>query len=211
MKTIIFEILFCLPMFIFGQIKLINLDLTNKDTNLLYSGIENRIALIGNTNKIGIRMSSSQKMRISNEKDYFVILPATKERDDTLRVFKGSKLLYYRVFNIVKLNDPIAQVAFTTDTVISINKLIANPFINSRIPNSLYELSFIIKSFQCTVLKSTGERKVFFTLGNRFSEETLEAIKKLKSSDELIFENIIVGISPMFCQRMLPILKLKIQ
>ncbi|TDH26908.1 hypothetical protein EXU57_08870 [Segetibacter sp. 3557_3] len=212
MKSLIFGIVCCLPILVIGQIKLINIDLTNPDTSLLYGRTENRLTLVGQNNWTGIRVTSSKKSQIDIQKNSFIsILPAINEGVDTLRLFKGSKLLLSRGYRIVKLSDPIAQLAFTSDTIITKNRILANPFVTSKFPNSLYNNKIVVKSFECLVIKRNGEKKVFSATGNKLSEGMINAIKNLSSLDELVFDNIKAGISPVFRPKALPSFKVKIQ
>ncbi|WP_165958086.1 GldM family protein [Segetibacter sp. 3557_3] len=186
--------------------------MTNPDTSLLYGRTENRLTLVGQNNWTGIRVTSSKKSQIDIQKNSFIsILPAINEGVDTLRLFKGSKLLLSRGYRIVKLSDPIAQLAFTSDTIITKNRILANPFVTSKFPNSLYNNKIVVKSFECLVIKRNGEKKVFSATGNKLSEGMINAIKNLSSLDELVFDNIKAGISPVFRPKALPSFKVKIQ
>ncbi|TDH17816.1 hypothetical protein EXU57_24825 [Segetibacter sp. 3557_3] len=211
MKSILLGIMCYLPVVVLGQLQLINRDLTNPDMSLLYSGIENHLTIVGQNDFSGFRLTSATKSDITIKAETIVIIPITNAGLDTLSLFKGKKLLLTKVFKVTRLSDPIAQLAFTSDTVISVNKILANPFLTAIFPNSIYKTDIVIKFFECYIYKKNGERNVFSTAGNRLSEEMLTAIKNLSSRDELVFNDIKAGIAPVFGTRKLPSIKLAIR
>ena len=196
MKSLLFGVITYFPLFVVGQPKLINRDLTNSDTSLLYAGTENHLTFTGLNDLSGIRIRSSNKSHVSVQANDILIRPATSTEFDTLSIFKGKKLLLTKAYKIERLSYPIAQLAFTSDTTISLNRILANPFITTKIPNTLYKPDIRIQHFDCHLYTKKVAHRIFSTTGNKLSEEMIAAIKRTSSKDEIIFENIVVGIAP---------------
>lgn len=211
MKTQILTILCFFPAIMFGQFKFINMDLVYPDTSLLYSSLENHLTISGQKNLQGFQITSSKKTRITVNVDHVIAEPTTNEEFETLTVSKGNKVIFAQGFKIIKLNNYIAQLAFTFDSVLSKNKILSNPFITAKFPNSLYKLKVGIKSFGCSIYRKNGEKLFYFTTGNKLSEQMITSIMKLSSKDEIVFDNIIGGIAPLFCPRIFPSFKVIIQ
>ncbi len=210
MKFITTYLPFFFPLLTIGQIKLINIDLINKDLNQLYIGMDNRLQIVGQKNVRGYKLTSVKSSVLVND-SCFVLTPEHRGVD-TVKIFKGNKLIYCALFNLFSINEPTGQLAFTYDTTITLNRILANPYLSIKIPNCNYNFLFSINGFQCSILQKNKDKETFAnTLGCKLTNDMLTLINRLKTGDVIEFERIKYGISPEFCPRMLGPLRITIK
>ena len=190
---------FALPSF--GQLKVINKDLIKPDSNLLYYSVQNHLAIVGLIELKEIKIVSSSNSEISIDNKEIIIRPRTKLGLDTLRFFKGKTVILSKVYKIDVLEDPISQLAFTSDTILFKNAIIANPILSVKLPNSIYSIKSVVYAFSCWIYRKNGQIFQFENDGGRLSNKIIASIQSLSPGDRLVFENIKIGFGPSYCPR----------
>ncbi len=183
MQKITLALLCVFPTILFAQLKFINRDLTTPDASILFYQSTNRLAIIGQNDLKGFSfISTSSNIKV---KDNYIVVKPTKLGLDTICIFKNNNLLSTNIFTINTFNSPpYAQLAFSKDSSISINKVLANPILSIKVNNSIYVLDYQVTEYEMLVLKKNNEKLQFTETikGYRIPEEIL---KKLSVGDKL--------------------------
>ena len=180
------------PAIVFGQIQLVP-KLTNPDSSLLFVGIDNPFTIEGLKDIRGLSVSSSL-----NSKYFFIekelIIQPKSTGNDTLKVFKNKTLLLKKVYKVEFIGDPTPQLAYTFDTLLTVSRIVALPYLTVRVPKTTNVGPFLITMFECSLIqKQMGQQKdVYSTAGNRLSDQMVSAIRKLSAGDEILFSHIII-------------------
>ena len=127
MKRLIINVFFFLPIIVSAQVKLLNTNLTKPDSGILYFSTENRINISGLANLDNIKFATSLS-KLDRKKNDFILMPE-RVGIDTIKIYKNNKLILKTFFKVVKINDPIAKLVSTSDSVITVNEILGNPYI----------------------------------------------------------------------------------
>lgn len=200
MKTLFITILLFYSFPSFAQIKVLNKDLVKPDTNILYRYTYNHLVLTGIADLKNISIVSSNRSAITKENNEIVVRPM-KAGFDTLKFFKGDKIILSRIYEVLEIGELVTQIAFTSDTIISKKRIIANPILSLKFVNTLYVVKSTIYSFHCFIFKQNGQKLHFVNHGARLSGEIITAINLLSPGDKIVIENIGVGFAPSYCPR----------
>ena len=183
MKRVSLVVLLLSPTIIFAQLKFINRDLTTPEASILFYQSPNRLAINGQNDLNGLSFTST-KSEIKVKDNYIVVKP-TKLGLDTICIFKNNKLLSTNIFKINTFNSPpYAQLAFSKDSSISINKVLANPILSVKVNNSIYVLDYQVTEYEMLVLKKNNEKLQFTETIKAYSIPE-EILKKLSVGDKL--------------------------
>ena len=193
MKNTVLFIVMMLPFLGVCQLKIVNESITSKDSAVVYIGIKNILKVEGvqDISKWKVTATSAE-ISIANNT---ILLEESHVGFDTLRIYNNKKLLSTNVFRVDRINYPVAQLAFTFDTIINLNRILANPYLSVKIPGCLYDFQAYISSFQCS-LQKRNSNNYFFTdnaNGNALTGDILKNIKKLLSGDKIILDEIKVA------------------
>ncbi len=190
MKNIVLFIVMVLPFLGVCQLKIVNESITSKDSAVVYIGIKNILKVEGvqDISKWKVTATSAE-ISIDNNT---IMFWESRVGYDTFRVYNNKKLISTNVFRIDKLNNPVAQLAYTFDTIISLNRILANPYLSVKIPGSLYDFHAGVISFQCSLMKAHSKSYLFtdFTSGNKLTNDMLINIRKLLPGDKIILDEI---------------------
>ena len=190
MKNTVLFIVIMLPFLGVCQLKIVNESITSKDSAVVYIGIKNILKVEGaqDISKWKVTATSAEISIVNNT----IMLEESRVGYDTLRIYNNKKLLSTNVFRVDKINNPVALLAYTFDTVISLNRILANPYLTVKIPGSLYDFQAGVISFQCSLMKAQSNRYLFtdFISGNKLTSDMLSNIRKLFPGDKIIFDEI---------------------
>lgn len=190
MKNFAFLVLFCLSTaFAVAQLKLTNNSLVTPDDNILYAGIENQLRVQGQE---FTRVLSSANSQITMRPGEFIVVPTAMAGLDTIQVYLDKKLLIAKVYAIEKINDPVALLAFSTDTVMPAGRILVNPYLSVSSPGSKYKNELKVASFECSLKRLNGQSFSFEVNGNKLPDDMLALVKKLNSGDSIHFTTIYV-------------------
>ena len=175
------------------QLKVYNESITNKDSAVVYIGITNYLKIDGQQDLSKLKVTSTNS-EIAIVDNYISLQPFSRGVD-TIRVYSDKKLLSSTTFRIERINNPVAQLAFTLDSVISLNRILANPYLTVKIPNCLYEIKYNISSFQCSLQKAgrSNFNYMDFVNGNKLTDDILKLIQKFLPGDKIVFDEIKVA------------------
>lgn len=147
--------------------------------NIEVKGIEN----IGN-----IKCTSTNSAITKEDGNYFLIPKHTGI--DTVRLFKGKTKIFETTFDVKTIGDMEVQIAGTFDTVMSIARIIAVPFVGVKIPKIFYNFRAEVTRFEMTILKK-GTTPIHFAMtGYKITEVAQNEIKTLKQGEKILFEGI---------------------
>ena len=190
MKHFIAIVASFVPVIVFSQIKIVNQDLLNTDAAIVYKGIPNHLKIEGilDINQMKITTTNST---FKTEKNVLTV-DESKIGFDTIRIYSNKKLIFTSIFRVDKINNPVAQLAFTLDSVISLNRILANPYLSVKIPGYLSEINFGIVAFQCSLQKANSSNYIFSddVSGNKLTKNMLDLIQKMVTGDKIIFDEI---------------------
>jgi len=170
-----------------AQPVLYNTDLNKPDSNILFIG-KNRLKLATQLDFKTLKITS-KKSKVIVDDNYIIVTPYNLGID-TISILKGNKLIVSKIYHIQKRTFPLAQLAFSIDSIISIEKILSNPILNLV---SLYRIKSDIVNYTCTVTKKSENIKPYnFGEINGFwlTQDIIEIIKTLKSGDSIKFNNI---------------------
>ncbi len=107
--------------------------------------------------------------------------------------------------------DPVAQLAFSADTLQTKGKILANPFLRMVYPDGSKVPASKIVSFSCAIRRKNGTSYFFTAKDGRLTPEMTEVIKVLLPGDELLFDQIRAGIAPEYQPKFLPPLAIRLR
>ncbi len=172
------------------QLKLFNESLTSKDSAVVYIGITNHLKIDGqqDLSKFKFTSTNSEISIVGN----YISLQSDRRGVDTIRIYSNKKLVSTNIIRVDRINNPVAQFAFTADTVIAQNRILANPVLSVNYPNALLNLNIRVIGFQCSIQKANGGRFIYSDElhGNRLTNSILKLIPTLSSGDKLVFDDI---------------------
>jgi GldM C-terminal domain len=178
----------------YGQPKLINKELMNKDTSLLFYGIENMLELTNTKYTKGLSINADNST-VSPPKNSSVFMVTPHRLGlDTVSVYYHKNLLVRKVFNVVPFPKPIARLGTSNDSLATIAFLLAQNGL-TIFTNIATTRAFVVYGFtmKFTSNKLTKDKKELKILGNRFTAEAIEIIKALQPNDKIVFDNIKFG------------------
>jgi len=125
---------------------------------------------------------------------------------DTIKVFKNKKLISTNLFTVSKCDfNPIGNLSFVSDSLISINQILSNPYLVITNSQCEYNFRFVIYNFRLNVeRKNNGPIISTYSSIRILTDEMISIIKQLKPGDRILFDEVKYGYSPNFCPRLLP-------
>jgi hypothetical protein len=186
---IIFRILliFC-PFTLFAQVKITNQTSAKPEAEILFYQAENHL-MIGDLKDLSGMKVTAANSEVRINKDHIIIVPK-KVGTETYQIYKSGRLISTNSFQVIKIGDPVAQLAFTRDTIISLNRILANPYVTITVPGSLYKFAAEITSFECVITTTGNEKKQFRNVGQKLNDDLLSFLKKVSPGTRLDFDNI---------------------
>lgn len=189
MKKLIFFFLL-LPLFTKAQINIYNTSLLDSTKTQLYKYASNYLK-VKSSDKYTILLAAKSKVSyLGNNK--FDVMPS-EDGVDTIWVYSKGKLALTRVFSIDTVSEPIARVANTMDTILSVRQILTNPFLGVMLPGSNFKSNFVISSFTTIVTTQNDEEIIDKSLSNNLTPDQIKTIKNLGRGDRILFQDIIGG------------------
>lgn len=210
MKKILLGVVGFFPAIIFGQIGLIP-KYTHPDSSLLFIGMDNEFSMSGLNEIKAVSVFSSLNSKCSFFENKLIVRP-NAIGIDTLKIYKNKKLLLIKAYTVEYLGNPTPQLAYSSDTLMSVSRIVAMPYFTIRIPKATNIGPFRISTFECSLIhnKMSQQKEVYSIDGSKLSEQLVSAIKKMTAGDEILFSDIIV-IGPDSKARKVPNYKVTIK
>ncbi len=184
-------ILLLIPIFADAQLKLLNKSLTTPDSSIIYYYWDNYLRLNQQLDLHKLRVvASHSKIKIE---DSSIICEPQSLVADTIKIFQGKKLLLTQVFKVNKTTDPVAKLANTFDTVLTVNRILANPYISFGMPNCYYRPPLYVQSYECVIIKLNGEQFADNNSGNKLTNFLIPKIEHLQKGDKIYLKRVIIG------------------
>ncbi|MBN8667252.1 MAG: hypothetical protein J0M30_07065 [Chitinophagales bacterium] len=194
MKTqLILYILFSLQISLLAQPKFFNLSSQDPNDKELYIGVENYIGLQTSTYFVkNVRFSISHGTLTKVGPNKYLINVAA-EKPDTLKLYEDDSLVHSETYQVKKVPYPIAQLANTKDTLLTVKQILANPIISVYLPDCKYKHQFQVLSFRTRFSKSNMNLLASFDLsiGSYLPDKQIKTVKSLKTNDKIQFYDII--------------------
>ena len=171
----------------FAQTLLYNTDLLKPDSNILFFA-KNHLRLSKKLNLKTVKIITKNST-VTIEDDYLVITP-TSLGVDTISIWKGTKLIVSKIYTIQKHSFPFAQIAYSKDSITTIEKILRKPRLNLV---SLYNIKSDIVAYTCTIIKRNENDKTFTfkeVNGYMLTQDIIYIIKTLKPGDIIRFNDI---------------------
>jgi gliding motility-associated GldM-like protein len=179
---------FCIQLKVVCQPKLLNL--TSTLSSDAYIGIDNQFVIKGVHDLKPYSLTSSHGIVIANDSFYSVRFVA--EQMDTLRLYRGKKLIGKTVLQIHHIPDPIARLPHNPDTVATVFQVLANPYIEIYFPDCNVINRQQVTSYFTTFLNSRLDTiaSPMPSEGRFMTKDQKDVIKKLKPGDKIVFSDI---------------------
>jgi len=189
---ILVGVLFFCPAFFFGQVKFSNLSSKQTGDKELYVAVENYIEILGVDYKAkttSLRISHGELSKVGGNK---YLVRVNSRAPDTIRFYQNGHLSLMEVFPVKYIPPAIARLANSSDTILSVSQIKANPFLWVFLPDCNYKHDFQIISFSAKTITVAGDTT--FSLeeitGNYLPKELLLAIAGLGHDDKVLFESL---------------------
>lgn len=192
MKRLFCIVIFIIPLACFGQINIQNISLKHPDSSILYIGEQNYIKISGLDQKDKIEISSSTGS-INVSDDGLISIKVTKANiSDTLVLYQNKKAIFKKVFVVRTLPKAIAQLGYVNKEITTVNQILLNTKLYVVLPKCDFKHSLSIMGFELSLFKPNNTLKELFEYisEGELNLKQIEAIKKLKSGDILLFDNI---------------------
>jgi gliding motility-associated protein GldM len=103
----------------------------------------------------------------------------------------GRKRMGEQTFRVKRLPDPIAKVIGSSDSKISMRKMLANPFLVCQLPEWVdFEYDFRVTSFTIFIPQGGGYFVTEKSESQMFTEKMKNQIQSLKKNDIIVFRDI---------------------
>ena len=186
-KTL-FLLLSLTPFFTFSQVNIINRSLTDSSLRIAYIGVDNFLELKGMKISDDVKVISSQGNVTKTNTNFTLRVPFCDSIFITVQK-KGRQILKEK-FKCDQLYDPILQLGAIKDSVASVKEILINPFLRFFRENCFYKKQFMITNFTAVFISQELDSLNTYAVGNLLTSEQKELIKKLKTGDKTLFDQI---------------------
>ena len=171
---------------------LINANLTQPDSAVMYTSVTNTLVLKGIAESDNIRLERTGgpiEMRAGTAIRARLIY--REKGTDTIRVFNDQKMLLEKIYEVRQLGKPVAALKNFRDSMAGVTEILAANELEVYFTGSMYKPIPASRGF--TVEIYNKDRKKIKSLRmekNTFSEELNEQLKKAVSGYSVVFSNI---------------------
>ncbi|MCB0823368.1 MAG: gliding motility protein GldM [Bacteroidales bacterium] len=164
--------------------------------NVFYRGVDNPVSISASgkaDSQLDISISDGQIARTDTG---WVVKDLPGEAyETTIRVYAdddgGKKFMGEQLFRIKSLPDPIARIIGATDDKISVQKMLANPFLYCTMPEYVdFEYNFKVTSFTMYIPQGGGYFVTEKSESQMFTDKMKSQIQALKKNDIVVFRDI---------------------
>ncbi len=186
-----------------SQVSIKATKLTNIDANFLYIGVDNVLKVEGFAN-LPVQLIS-KKSSVKQISDNEFIVHVSSLGMDTITVLKSGKEIFNKVFEVSRITDPVARIGKSKSNGATVAEILIDPTLNVFLPNCYIFSPFTVSNFSGTFISQNGNSvTTFSSTTNKFSNDQIKIIEKLKSGDKIHIDKIVVG-GPDSIQRMMQI------
>ncbi|MBV4356889.1 hypothetical protein [Pinibacter aurantiacus] len=189
MKLFLAYIILLFPLKTYSQVIIKNTSLVKPDTNALFYGPENMLAISGTSEKVALVSYRGNTIIAKGSNQFSVTTRNLKT--DTLSVFSKKKLLLKKAFYIDTVFSITVHVGNILNDTATITEILANKGIKAVI-NCLYYRPYRIPGFFATFITSPSDTlaKNVWADGNLFSPEHQYYIKKLTKNSKIVLNDV---------------------
>jgi hypothetical protein len=181
--------LLLLPFFSFSQVNIVNRSLTDSSLNIVYIDVRNIIELTGNKSLNNLGFSTTNGTLIHLEQGRYLLRPS-REGECVLTIQSNGRKIASKAFRSDSLKGELKiRLAGITDTVATINQILANPFLISEIPGSYYKSPVYITSFTATFIGVNFDSVRTEAIEHLLTKEQLSIVKQLRHGDKILFQD----------------------
>jgi hypothetical protein len=191
-------LLFLSPLASLSQVTLRSLTVSHPDSNVVFIGIDNYLEVSTTDTKKDIRLyASKESVSVSKVSNTKFLIRVSTVGNSIFEVYDYSKsprqLLLTKTFTSQVLPDPEARIGYTKDSSLTNSEILANPLLHVVFPSSGYKNSSAVQSFKLTIFYADKATRAFsLTVGNRLTDQQINAIRELSNGDKLVFEELVV-------------------
>jgi len=183
------------PAAIFAQIDIFNNSLTEPEVNVLYRGVENEMRITGvECDSTLMLTSTTGEVRPSRRADHcsFTIYPNFCLKNDTLRVFRGDTLLFFKIYEYRSVGRPDVRYGTHQDTLLTVEEVLSDPSFYVVIPGCYYRHNSRVRSFRVSLFHANGDTIELFdqTNGRQLTNQQINAISALNPGDVIWFTDL---------------------
>jgi hypothetical protein len=160
-RSILINVFILSSLIAYEQIKFNNISSLDKDDAVLYIGVENYIEISGINARAGKTAFNVTHSEISKVEGNRYFLRVFSQKPDTLKFYQNGHLSLKEVFSVNVIPYPVARLANSNDTILSVAQIKINPFLSVVIPGCNHKHDFQIMSFNATTISATGDSILF--------------------------------------------------
>ena len=173
-----------------AQISTYQLSLKDSNAAILYYNGPNRIRISGvkGSDQVTLR-NSFANYRSGNIHSFYILTPASS---DTLRIRRGKKIIFTKVFEVKRLPDLAARMGNIKDSFATVKEILAYPKMRIYFGNdTLYNGEwFQLLTFVTISKNHEGDEQILSSNGNYLSQEQRRLIAMLRKGDKILFDEI---------------------
>ena len=156
-KLFIVSLFSFLSMTLHEKVKIINTSDQSFESNQLYLYLDNDLKIVGIGNLSGYTIKSSAHSHIDIFDSIITVIP-DKVGLDSISVFKNKKLISTNIFTVRECDfHPMGYLSFVSDSLITVNQILSNPFLVISNPKCSYKFRFVVTNFRLNIIKKNGE------------------------------------------------------
>jgi hypothetical protein len=189
MKSIFLFISLISSIFVFSQINVTCLKLTDTTKNIFYIGIDNPISVSIKNKLSGYQIEiegAGGSLTKTGPGEY--IVKVTSPETCQVLIKANGKQVYNKEFRAEMIADPVATLSGIRDTTVSRNRILLNPFLSIVIPHCYLQINFQVLSFTATFINNSDSIPTN-VIGNLLSQEQIILVKEAESGSKIYFSN----------------------
>lgn len=142
--------LFLVPATVLAQVNVVNRSLTDSTLPVFYTGVENNIRFSGKdytyTETVVSIHGAGSTLHNTGKGEYLVRV--SREGSCSIVLSKNGKVFFRKEFTTSVVPYPVARLGGTTDTVLKLRYIQANPFLTAVMPDCFYKHNMRVVSFE---------------------------------------------------------------
>lgn len=185
---------------------LVNLSLTRPDKGVMYTGVDNRIAIKGEIPGKYLRLERSNgPVELRAGTQLTAIVRYAETGTDTFRVYSGEELLLEKIYEIKSTGDYAARLHMMRDTSLGKEDLKAAGKLELYMPDTYYKPNEKIVSYSLTAFVNGKKMKTWKCEGNLFPPDFLTFVHQQAAGTQFHFSEILFSHKTKGLQHLKPI------
>lgn len=170
---------------------LVNLRLTRPEKPIMYTGVDNLLALRGELPGKYFRLErSGGPLELKAGTTLTAVLRYTETGTDTFRLYNGEQLILEKIYEIKSTGTYTARLNRMRDTALGRTDLATSGGLELIMPETYYKPAEPIVSYQLTAIVNGRKVKTWKCEGMKFPDDFLPFLQKQPAGAQFHFEEI---------------------